>query len=96
MKSIHEGNVRKNSPRVRNPPNHLKDYIVEQENDILAGYTVYNCHKVCEIPSTYLEAIQSPVSQLWQRAMEEEIDALTESETFELTLPEGRSLVASK
>ncbi|KAK3892176.1 hypothetical protein Pcinc_003967 [Petrolisthes cinctipes] len=96
-----EGYARQNPPRVRNTPSYLKDYVLERddddENDMLAGFTIHYCHKVCETPNTYVEAIQSPDSQLWQKAMQEEIDALTESDTFELIeLPEGRSLVGSK
>ncbi|KAK3880550.1 hypothetical protein Pcinc_014947 [Petrolisthes cinctipes] len=96
-----EGYARQNPPRVRNTPSYLKDYVLERddddENDMLAGFTIHYCHKVCETPNTYVEAIHSPDSQLWQKAMQEEIDALTESDTFELIeLPEGRSLVGSK
>lgn len=90
----------KNPSRVRNPPSYLKDYVVEKDDDDdynLAGYTTYYCHKVCEVPGTYLEAMQSPESHLWQKAMEEEIDALTENDTFDLTvLPEGKSVVGGK
>ncbi|KAK4305609.1 hypothetical protein Pmani_022577 [Petrolisthes manimaculis] len=96
-----EGYARQNSSRVRNTPSYLKDYVLERddddENDMIAGFTIHYCHKVCETPNTYVGAIQSPDSQLWQKAMKEEIDALTESNTFELTeLPEGRSFVGSK
>lgn len=95
-----EGNVRKNPLRVRNPPRHLNEYVVGRDDDgegEYAGYTLDYCHKIWEVPNTYLEAVQSTESHLWQRAMEEEIEALTENDTFELTvLPQDRSVVGSR
>ena len=46
------------------------------------------------VPKTYQQASSSPDSCKWQSAMEEEMQALRENDTFELTaLPEGRKTV---
>ena len=43
-----------------------------------------------DVPTTYVEAISSPQSEEWKKAMKEEVDALEENETFELQpLPEN-------
>ena len=62
-------------------------------DDELAGYTTDYCHKIYEVLDTYLDAMQSPESHLWQKAMDEEIEALTERKPLELTtLPVVRSV----
>ena len=38
-----------------------------------------------EIPSCYAQAINSPDSTSWKRAMDEEIHSLESSDTYELT-----------
>ena len=69
----------------------------DNSEDESAGYSTDYCHKIYEVPDTYLDASQSPESHLWQKAMDEEIEALTEHNTFELTtLPVGRSVVGGK
>lgn len=93
-----EGDIRKNPPRVRNPPRYLNEYMegrVDDGEGEYAGYTLDYCHKLQKVPSTYL--VQSTESHLWQRAMEVEIAALTKNDTFELTVLQGdRSVIGSK
>ena len=51
------------------------------ENDNIS-FTVDYCYNIPDAPRTYLEAISSPDSYKWQNAMEEEIQALRENDTF--------------
>ena len=54
-------------------------------------------YKIVDVPTTYAEAISSPESEEWKKAMKEEMDALEESETFELQpLPENRSVIGGR
>ena len=62
------------------------------ENDNI-NFTVDYCYNMSDASKTYQEAISSPDSYKWQNAMEEEIQALRENDTFELTpMPEGRKV----
>ena len=55
------------------------------------------CYRVRDIPKTYNDAITSPESQQWQKAMEEEISSLIDNNTYDLTpLPEGRTVVGGR
>ena len=55
------------------------------------------CYKVANVPSTYKEAISSHESQKWQLAMNEEIQALRNNDTFELSLlPKNHRVVSGK
>ena len=58
------------------------------------GFAVDYCYNLSDVPKTYEQAISSPDASKWQMAMEEEIQALQENDTFELTsLPKGRKSV---
>lgn len=55
------------------------------------------CYKVCGAPQTYTDATNSPKALGWKQAMKEELEALKENDTSELTaLPEGKNLVGGK
>ena len=55
------------------------------------------CYKVANIPKTYEEAIESVDDHKWKKAMDEEINALKENNTYKLTpLPENRSVVGGR
>ena len=76
-------------------PKYLEHYTdgseIDQNNCI--NFTVDYCYKMSDIPQTYQEAISSPHSHEWQRAMEEEMHALRQNDTFELTtMPKDRSI----
>ena len=59
-----------------------------------ANVNVDYCYKVCGVPQTYTEAMESPEASGWEKAMKGEMEALKENDTFELTtLPEGKNLV---
>lgn len=89
-------------PRERTQPKYLQDYVVEQDDDHandddLVAVTVDFCYKISDVPVTYREAVISPNSQKWKNAMEDEIRALGENNTFELTtLPKGRTTVGGR
>lgn len=56
------------------------------------------CYRVtCDVPLTLQEAINSPKSEKWVKAMQEEIDSLIENDTYTLTsLPEGKHAVGGR
>ena len=54
--------------------------------------TVDYCYRAANIPTTYEDALASTEAATWQRAMSDEMIALTENETFELVkLPRGQT-----
>ena len=65
--------------RTHNRPN----YFSEQKDDN-ANYTVDYCYRVANIPQCYKQAIKSSETNKWQKAMQDELDALQDNETFEL------------
>lgn len=82
--------------RVSNKPKYLGDYVDPDELD-LANFTTDYCYRVCDILRSYAEAVSSPDSDKWKLAMEDEITALNDNDTYELTvLPEGRSVVGGR
>ena len=87
------------SKRERRKPEYLKDFNTDSDSDStnVTRCSIHYCYKVMDIPTSYEEAISSPESQKWRKAMTEEINALEENNTYELTpLPEGRSAVGGK
>ena len=65
--------------------------------DSSAQVSVDYCYRVCAVPQTYNEAINSTKASVWEQAMKEELKSLKENDTFELTvLPEGKNLVGGK
>ena len=54
-------------------------------------------YRVSSFPQSYKEVISSTESENWKKAMSEEMNSLTENETFTLTtLPEGRKSVGGR
>ncbi len=89
------------SERVKRKPIYFGDCIVGDEMDealdSIVNCTVDYCYKLASVPYTYQDAIASPDSDKWREAMELEMKALKDNETFELTtLPEGRKAVGSR
>ena len=103
-----EGNgqaERRYPERIRRKPGHLEDYVTgtdldkSDEGDVTdaALCSVHYCYRISSIPNTFEEAIQSPEAQQWQTAMEEEVKALKEKDTYELTeLPDGRAVIGGR
>ena len=78
--------------RTRDRPN----YFSEQKDDN-ANYTVDYCYRVANIPQCYKKAIKSSETNKWQKAMQDELDALQDNETFELVpAPIDRQLVGGR
>ena len=93
----HEHRARYPTRNVRRPP-HLNDYIVDvDQNDDLISYSSDCCYMTSVFPTTYNEAMKSKDSQRWHEAMCEEMESLTENQTYSLTkLPEGKNLVGAR
>ena len=85
--------------RERKPPSYLGVYTQEDSGDDDSTLiTVDYCYRaVCGVPLTFKEAMVSPQSDKWKRAMDEEMQSLEENQTFTLTkLPEGRKTVGGR
>ncbi|KAL7647578.1 UNVERIFIED_CONTAM: hypothetical protein RMT77_001178 [Armadillidium vulgare] len=84
--------------RQRNKPKYLEDYVDDMDQNLLnVNYSMDFCYIITCIPKSYEEAMASSDSHHWKKAMDEEIDALVENDTYELTpLPEGRSVVGGR
>ena len=79
--------------RSRSKPNYLGQ---TKLNDNVS-YTVDYCYKVANIPECYKQALESPEASKWQEAMEVEMRALTDNNTFELvSRPKDRQIVGAK
>ena len=78
--------------RVRKPPAYLADYTTDQ-----MFTSIDYCYRVSNFPETYEQAINSPDSDKWRAAMQEEMTSLTDNDTFTLTaLPEGKHSVGGR
>ena len=74
--------------RNRNSPKYLEDYV---------SYSVDYCYRMTDIPKNYKEAMSSQNSEKWTEAMNDELEALKESDTYECTtLPEGKTPIGSR
>ena len=83
------------SVRKKSTSKYLDDYDVTIENT--AASAVHYCCTVSNAPRSYSEAMRCPLSHRWQGAMDEEIAALEENRTYELTsLPPGKNLVGGR
>ncbi len=83
--------------RNRRAPQYLTDYVPDVECDDQILTNVDYCYRVCDVPQTFKEAMSSNESQMWAKAMEEEINSLQENDTFTLTtLPEGKQAVGGR
>ena len=85
--------------RERKPPAYLSDCVASSnfgEDDQVMTSIDY-CYKILAFPQSYKEAIESPESDYWKNAIEEEMNSLKENNTFTLTtLPEGKKLVGGR
>lgn len=67
-----------------------------EENDVV-NFTIDYCYRTIDAPKTCEEAMSSNDSTKWKIAMEEEMHALKQNETFELAiLPESKNPVGGK
>ena len=85
--------------RKRTGPKHLEDYFAEGDINLAASAndSVDYCYRVANIPNSYAQANCSFEADKLHCAMNEEITALHENNTFEITpLPEGRTVVGGR
>lgn len=86
--------------RVSKMPKYLQDdYVVGNDltDDLLNNVCIHYCFNMSILPTTYKEAMSSKEADKWQKAMNDEMSALGENETFELTtLPPDRKAVGGK
>ena len=89
--AINDGNAQMPETRYpkcdRSKPKYLEHYIdgseIDETNHV--NCTVNYRYIMSELPQSYQKAISSPRSRELQKAMEEEMHALRENDTFELT-----------
>ena len=87
---------RRQSKRTRIKPQYPMDYVNPDEFDI-ANCTIDSCYKVRDVPKSHIKVIVSPDSDRRKLAMEEEITALRENDTYVLTtLPEGQAVIGGR
>lgn len=89
--------IKRYPKRNRRAPQYLADYVSDIECDDQILTSVDYCYRVCDVPQSFKEAMGSNESQMWVKAMEEEINSLHENYTFTLTtLPEGKHAVGGR
>lgn len=89
--------TRKNPTRTRRKPVHLQDYETEDKVDKLVTCVDYCYRAVCDMPQNYQDAIRSPNSQQWIKAMDDEIHSLEKNNTFKITqLPPDKKAVGGR
>ena len=82
----------RNSTRVRNQPDYLRDYVRTARDE---SYGIDYCYKTA--PKTYNDAVRSDECCNWKEAMDEEMGSLAENDTFELVeLPPGKHTVGGR
>ena len=80
--------------RAQTKPEYLNEYVTSKAVDEVARYTVDYCYRTSDMPFSYSQAIHSPEADECHKAMDDEIKALEENDTFELVPPpEGREIV---
>ena len=92
--------------RERRPPAHLHDYDLtdgsDQVNSVVVDHVFTNLDfsfkaANVSVPKTYKQALASPDCQKWKNAMNEEMSALQDNNTFSLVeLPPGKTTVSSR
>lgn len=83
--------------RNRSRPKHLDDYIVGNEVDAYLQNSIHYCYSMSNLPTTYVDAMSRTDANKWQNAMNDEMTALGENDTFKLTtLPQDRKAVGGR
>ena len=78
--------------RTRNKTNfHRQDKLDDNLN-----HTIDYCYKLANIPLDHQQAIESPKASKWQEAMNTEMNALIDNDTFELVpCPKDRQIMGA-
>ena len=83
--------------RQRKAPEYLKEYQCKAECNDESENVDYFYRVAYDVPKTLKEAMDSKKSKMWADAMKEEMNSLTENETFTLTpLPRGKQAVGGR
>ncbi|KAI4888112.1 hypothetical protein NFI96_008428, partial [Prochilodus magdalenae] len=83
--------------RERKAPEYLKEYQCKADCDDEIENVDYFYRVTYGVPKTFSEAMNSEKFKLWGDAMKEEMQSLTENETFTLTpLPRGKQAVGGR
>ena len=87
-----ENNAARYPTRTRNKPRYLDRPIDDNVNR-----TVDYCFRAVDIPKCYKQAIKSPEANKWQNAINAEVSALNDNNTFELVpRPKDRQIVGGR
>ncbi|RUS71344.1 hypothetical protein EGW08_020887 [Elysia chlorotica] len=82
--------------RVRAKPKYLEDYVANVELDERVNVALHYCYGM-NVPKTFDDAMNCEDSEMWKKAMDVEMSALRENDTYELTtLPPGKDIVGGK
>jgi hypothetical protein len=88
-----ENNAARYPTRTRNKPRYLDRPIIDDN----VNRTVDYCFRAVDIPKCYKQAIKSPEANKWQNAMNAEVSALNDNNTFELVPPpKDRQIVGGR
>jgi hypothetical protein len=88
-----ENNAARYPTRTRNKPRYLDRPIIDDN----VNRTVDYCFRAVDIPKCYKQAIKSPEANKWQNAMNAEVSALNDNNTFELVpSPKDRQIVGGR
>ena len=103
------GEDRRYPARNRHPPNHLEDYVVDDQefeerlslvvdcNDGEYFDVDFCCSANTFVPKTYKQAVTCADADRWKEAMDDEINSLYENNTYEIVpLPEGKQVVGGR
>jgi DNA-dependent RNA polymerase auxiliary subunit epsilon len=94
-----QANTTRYPRREHTKPKYLEQFVdgSEIEETELVNFTIDYCYRMSDAPKSYQEAMSSDDSSKWQIAMEEEVHALRENETYEIAqLPKGKNTVGGK
>ncbi|RUS85697.1 hypothetical protein EGW08_006573 [Elysia chlorotica] len=92
-------NCNAEAKRQRSRPKRFDDYFINDEIDDQLNCIIHYCYNVSNLPlpMSYKEAINAEDSDKWSTAMTDEMIALKENDTFELSpLPYGRSVIGGR
>ena len=85
--------------RIHVRPKYLDDYETEPDVDLAnsAKCNIDYCYRVENVPRSFSEANSSFEADKWHNAMNDEITALRDNESYEITpLPEGKTVVGGR
>ena len=100
--SSNENSEQRYPRRERHKPKRFEDYESEPDQfddcySKLVSCSVDYCYKISCIPATFEEATASEEAGDWKRAMDEEVSALQDNNTYTLTtLPPGRKCIGGR